>query len=161
MDIRTGFGYDIHRLEKQEEGFFLLAQVKIKGNTHIVSHSDGEVLLHSLSNAILSALGKDDIGCYFPDNSEKTKDMNSLFILDFALSEMERQGYRLSNVVADIVLERPKLKPYRDDIKNNLAHFLHLDPSRIALHANTNEKVDAVGNEKAVIVYSQVLIIKE
>lgn len=161
MDIRTGFGYDIHRLEECENGFFLLAQVKINGNHRIVSHSDGDVLLHSLSNAILSALGMEDIGNYFPDTSEKTKDMCSTDILGFALSEMKKQGFHLVNVVTDVVLEKPKLKPYRQEIKKKLSELLELDSERIALHANTNEGVDAVGTEKAVIVYSQVLIMKE
>ena len=161
MDIRTGFGYDIHRLEKEENSYFLLSQVKIINDYKIVAHSDGDVLLHSLSNAILSGLGKEDIGYYFPDNKDETLNISSVNILNFALSEMEKDGYHLSNVVVDILLEKPKLKPYREEIKKNLSNLLKIDISRIGLAANTGEKVDAIGNSQAVVVYSQVLLIKD
>lgn len=161
MDFRTGFGYDIHQLVEKKDSFFLLSQVKIKGDYEIVSHSDGDVLLHSLSNAILSAIGKEDIGYYFPDNSTETENMCSTDILSYALQEMKKQGYHLSNVVIDVLLQKPKLKDYREEIKRKLSEYLSLDISRIGLAANTGEHVDAVGNSKAVVVYSQVLIIKE
>lgn len=161
MDIRTGFGYDIHRLEKTENGFFYLGQVKIEGEFKVVAHSDGDVLLHSLSNAILSGLGREDIGYYFPDNRDETKNMCSLDILSFALAEMNKEGYKISNVVVDVLLEKPKLKPYRMMIKEKLSEFLNIDISRIGFACNTGERVDAVGNSQAVIVYSQVLLIKE
>lgn len=161
MDIRTGFGYDIHRLEKVENSFFYLGQVKIEGEFKVVAHSDGDVLLHSLANAILSALGREDIGYYFPDNKDETKNMCSLDILSFALQEMKNDGYSISNVVVDVLLEKPKLKPYRMMIKEKLSQFLSIDISRIGFACNTGERVDAVGNSQAVIVYSQVLLIKE
>lgn len=161
MDIRTGFGYDIHRLEKTESGFFYLGQVKIEGEFKVVAHSDGDVLLHSLSNAILSGLGREDIGYYFPDTKDETKNMCSLDILAFALAEMNKEGYKISNVVVDVLLEKPKLKPYRMMIKEKLSQFLNIDISRIGFACNTGERVDAVGNSQAVIVYSQVLLIKE
>jgi 2-C-methyl-D-erythritol 2,4-cyclodiphosphate synthase len=161
MDIRTGFGYDIHQLEEIEDSYILLSQVKVKGNLHIVSHSDGDIVLHSLSNAILSALGKEDIGYYFPDNSEKTLNMSSFGILSYAMQEMNKMGYRISNVVVDILLQKPKILPYREQIKENLSDFLHLDISTIGLSCNTGEHVDAVGNSKAIVVYSQVLLMKD
>jgi 2-C-methyl-D-erythritol 2,4-cyclodiphosphate synthase len=161
MDIRTGFGYDIHRLEEMEDSYVLLGQVKVKGKNHIVSHSDGDVLLHSLSNAILSGLGLEDIGFYFPDNKEETRGMCSLDILKYALSEMKKRSYRISNVVVDILLEKPKLLPYREEIKKNLSKFLNIDISRIGLSANTGEHVDAVGTSNAVICYTQVLLIQD
>ncbi len=161
MDIRTGFGYDIHRLEEREDSFFYLCQVPIKGDYKIVAHSDGDVLLHSLSNAILSALGREDIGYYFPDNKDETKNMCSLDILRFALNEMHKDHYKISNVVVDILLEKPKLKPYRQEIKEAISRCLEIDVSRIGLAANTGEKVDAIGHSQAVVVYSQVLLIQE
>lgn len=161
MDILTGFGYDIHQLEEKENSFVLLAQTEVKGNLHIVSHSDGDVVLHSLSNAILSALGLEDIGYYFPDNKEETKNMCSLDILSFALTKMKEKGYRIGNIVVDILLQKPKILPYRTEIKQNLAKFLQLDISRIGLSCNTGEHVDAVGTSKAVVVYSQVLLFND
>lgn len=160
MDIRTGFGYDIHALSPIK-GHFLLAGVEIQGDYSIVSHSDGDIVYHSLSNAILSSLGMEDIGFYFPDNKEETKGMNSLDILNFALSEMKKRGYEIKNAVIDIVLERPKLLPYREAIKKNLSLALYLPLDRIGLSANTNEKLGPVGESKAIVVYSNVLIDKK
>ncbi len=161
MELRQGFGYDIHTLIQEEGSHLLLAQVPIEGSIHVLAHSDGDIVLHALSNAILSGLGKEDIGVYFPDNSQKTKDMNSVKILSFALEEMKKEGYHLNNVVVDILLQEPKLKPYREKIKESLANLLSLDKSRIGLSANTGEKVGVVGKKEAIIVYATVLMIKE
>lgn len=161
MDIRQGFGYDIHTLKKEEGATLLLSKVKVAGGYKVDSHSDGDIVLHALSNAILSGLGKEDIGVYFPDNSEKTKDMDSSKILAFALEEMKKEGYHLSNVVVDILLQEPKLKPYREKIKESLAELLSLDISRIGLSANTGEHVGVIGKKEAIIVYATVLLIKD
>ncbi len=161
MDIRTGFGYDIHELEEIKNSFLLLGKVAVEGDLHIKAHSDGDVLLHSLSNAILSALGKEDIGYYFPDNKKETEQLDSLLILQFALSEMKKEGYSISNAVVDILLQKPKLLPYRAKIKENLSQFLSIPVNRIGLSCNTGEHLDAVGKSQAVIVYSQVLLIKD
>lgn len=162
MDIRTGFGYDIHRLIPAKENHpLLLAGVRIEGEYSVDSHSDGDILLHALSNAILSGLGLEDIGFYFPDTKDITKDMSSIKILEFVLGKMKEMGYRLSNVVVDILLERPKLKPYREAIKKNLSEMLNIDSTRIGLSANTGEKIGVVGLSKGTVVYSNVLLIKD
>ena len=153
MDIRQGFGYDIHTLKKEEGATLLLSKVKVEGGYKVDSHSDGDIVLHALSNAILSGLGKEDIG--------KTKDMDSSKILAFALEEMKKEGYHLSNVVVDILLQEPKLKPYREKIKESLAELLSLDISRIGLSANTGEHVGVIGKKEAIIVYATVLLIKD
>lgn len=162
MDIRTGFGYDIHRLLPAEgKRPLLLAGVRIDGQYAIDAHSDGDIVLHALSNAILSGLGLADIGYYFPDSKEATRDMSSERILSFALSQMQEMGYQLSNVVVDIVLEEPKIKPYRDEIRQSLARLLTLDVSRIGLSANTGEKIGVVGRSEGIVVYSIVLLFQE
>lgn len=161
MDIRTGFGYDIHRLKEEKDSFFLLSQVKIMSSCSIIAHSDGDILLHSLSNAILSSIGKEDIGYYFPDNKNETENISSLDILNFSLSEMKKEGYHLSNVVVDIVLEKPKLKPYRKMIKEQLSKYLNIDISRIGLSCNTHEGVDSIGKSESIVVFTQVLVIKD
>lgn len=159
MDIRVGFGYDIHRFSQTGKPF-LLGGVAVSGKC-IEAHSDGDALLHSLSNALLSSVGLDDIGCYFPDNSKETADMNSKNILLFVLNEIEKLGYSISNVVVDIHLEQPKLKEYRNEIKKSLSRLLKIDQTRIALHANTGEKLGPIGNEECVAVYTQVCVIKD
>ncbi len=158
MDIRTGFGYDIHRFEENGKRF-VLAGIEIPGRK-IKAHSDGDCLYHSLSNAILSALGLEDIGTYFPDNQNDTEDISSEDILSFSLAQMVQKGFEISNVVIDVQLQNIKLKDYKEEMKTRLSEVIGIDTSRIAIHANTNEKLDAVGEDKAVVVYSNVCLVK-
>lgn len=160
FDIRTGFGYDIHRLVKKA-GNLILATVKIPSLKTVDSHSDGDVLLHSLSNALYASVGKNDIGYYFPDNIEETKDMDSARILEHALRAVAESGYRISNVTVDIHLEKPKLADYRESIRESLVRLLKMDSGRIAVHFNTGEHLSDVGKGRAIIVYSQVCIVKD
>ncbi|MFA6861007.1 MAG: 2-C-methyl-D-erythritol 2,4-cyclodiphosphate synthase [Bacilli bacterium] len=158
MDIRVGYGYDIHRLEKGE--YLLLAGEKIPSPYKTVAHSDGDILLHALSQSLLSAVGLEDIGTYFPDSKESTLGLDSKNILAFALGKVKEAGYQISNTVIDIVLEKPKLLPYKSTIKKAVSHLLNLDESRIAVHANTSEKVGPVGKEEAITVTVTTLVIK-
>lgn len=158
MDIRTGFGYDIHRFDENGKRF-VLAGVEIPGRK-IKAHSDGDCLYHSLSNAILSALGLEDIGTYFPDNRKDTEDISSEDILSFSLAQMVQKGFEISNVVIDVQLQNIKLKDYKEEMKTHLSEVIGIDTSRIAIHANTKENLDAVGEDKAVVVYSNVCLVK-
>ncbi len=159
MDIRTGLGYDIHRLTEGDGKDFRLAGVVLpKGK--VIAHSDGDCLYHSLSNALLSALGKEDIGTYFPDGSAKTDNMDSREILHFALSELRKENFTISNVVIAIVLEKVRMKPYKAQIRKKLSEELGIEENRIAIHANTKEGMDAIGNGEAIAVLSQVCLIK-
>lgn len=156
--IKTGFGFDIHRLE--EEGSFPLAGVSIQGKK-VIAHSDGDILLHALSNAILSALGKEDIGTYFPDNEAKTKDRNSKDILLFAIEERKKKHYHLNNIAVTILLEKPKLSPYKAQIKKNLCSLLQLEEENVSILANTREKLGPIGEEKACACLVSILREKE
>lgn len=158
MDIRTGFGYDIHRFDENGEKF-VLAGIELP-EKKINAHSDGDCLYHSLANSILSALGLEDIGTYFPDTSDDTKGMDSADILSFALAQMEKREYVISNIVIDVILQNVKLKNYKVQIKNKLSEFMNLPTDRIAIHANTKEGLDAVGHDEAVEVYSTVCLLK-
>lgn len=156
--IKTGFGFDIHRLE--EEGSFPLAGVRIQGKK-VIAHSDGDILLHALSNAILSALGKEDIGTYFPDNEAKTKDRNSKDILLFAIEERKKKHYHLNNIAVTILLEKPKLSPYKVQIKKSLCSLLQLEEENVSILANTREKLGPIGEEKACACLVSILREKE
>lgn len=156
--IKTGFGFDIHRLE--EEGSFPLAGVSIQGKK-VIAHSDGDILLHALSNAILSALGKEDIGTYFPDNEAKTKDRNSKDILLFAIEERKKKHYHLNNIAVTILLEKPKLSPYKTQIKKSLCSLLQLEEENVSILANTREKLGPIGEEKACACLVSILREKE
>ena len=157
-DFLVGFGYDIHRLCRGE--YILLAGIKVKAEKRIVAHSDGDIVFHSLSQAILSALGKEDIGTYFPDYEKRTLNMDSSMIVSLAVKMMSEEGYRVNNVVIDIVLQSPKLKDYKEKIKEKISSVLSVDKKRVAINANTHERVDSVGKEKAIEVYSVVSLIK-
>ena len=154
----VGFGYDIHRLCRGE--YILLAGIKVKAEKRIIAHSDGDIVFHSLSQAILSALGKEDIGTYFPDYEKKTLNMDSSMIVSLAVKMMSEEGYRVNNVVIDIVLQSPKLKDYKEKIKEKISFVLSVDKKRVAINANTHERVDSVGKEKAIEVYSVVSLVK-
>ena len=156
--IKTGFGFDIHRLE--EEGSFPLAGVSIQGKK-VIAHSDGDILLHALSNAILSALGKEDIGTYFPYNEAKTKDRNSKDILLFAIEERKKKHYHLNNIAVTILLEKPKLSPYKVQIKKSLCSLLQLEEENVSILANTREKLGPIGEEKACACLVSILREKE
>ena len=147
-DFLVGFGYDIHRLCRGE--YILLAGIKVKAEKRIIAHSDGDIVFHSLSQAILSALGKEDIGTYFPDYEKKTLNMDSSMIVSLAVKMMSEEGYRVNNVVIDIVLQSPKLKDYKEKIKEKISSILSVDKKRVAINANTHERVDSVGKEKAI-----------
>ena len=157
-DFLVGFGYDIHRLCRGE--YILLAGIKVKAEKRIIAHSDGDIVFHSLSQAILSALGKEDIGTYFPDYEKKTLNMDSSMIVSLAVKMMSEEGYRVNNVVIDIVLQSPKLKDYKEKIKEKISSVLSVDKKRVAINANTHERVDSVGKEKAIEVYSVVSRVK-
>lgn len=157
-DFLVGFGYDIHRLCRGES--ILLAGIKVKAEKRIIAHSDGDIVFHSLSQAILSALGKEDIGTYFPDYEKKTLNMDSSMIVSLAVKMMSEEGYRVNNVVIDIVLQSPKLKDYKEKIKEKISSVLSVDKKRVAINANTHERVDSVGKEKAIEVYSVVSLVK-
>jgi 2-C-methyl-D-erythritol 2,4-cyclodiphosphate synthase len=155
-DIRTGFGYDIHRLEAGTE--ILLGGVRIPSAVATIAHSDGDIVCHALAQAILASLGLDDIGTYFPDTAKDTAKMDSTQIVRRALTEMTNKDYCLSNVSLAIVTETPKLMPYKHAIRDSLAKLLSLDSSRIAVHANTSEGVGPVGKKEAIEVYASVLV---
>ena len=157
-DFLVGFGYDIHRLCRGE--YILLAGIKVKAEKRIIAHSDGDIVFHSLSQAILSALGKEDIGTYFPDYEKKTLNMDSSMIVSLAVKMMSEEGYRVNNVVIDIVLQSPKLKDYKEKIKEKISSALSVDKKRVAINANTHERVDSVGKEKAIEVYSVISRVK-
>ena len=157
-DFLVGFGYDIHRLCRGE--YILLAGIKVKAKKRIIAHSDGDIVFHSLSQAILSALGKEDIGTYFPDYEKKTLNMDSSMIVSLAVKMMSEEGYRVNNVIIDIVLQSPKLKDYKEKIKEKISSVLSVDKKRVAINANTHERVDSVGKEKAIEVYSVISLVK-
>ncbi len=148
----VGFGYDIHKLEQGEK--LILGGIKILSNKKITAHSDGDVLIHSIIDALLGAAGLGDIGEHFPDNDPKYKDIDSTKLLEIVKQWIENKKLYIVNIDATIVLETPKLSAYKNDIKNNLAKILNIQPAIINIKAKTNEQQDSIGSNNSIAAYS-------
>lgn len=151
--VRTlvGFGYDVHRLAAGES--LILAGVPIDSEIGTVAHSDGDVLLHALCDAILGALGMGDIGEHFPDTDQQWKNASSSVFVAEVIRLMKEQGCSLINVDAALVLEAPKLKKYKAAMRSSLAQMLQLPEQRVNIKATTSEKLGFVGEGKGVQAY--------
>lgn len=148
----VGFGYDLHRLVEGES--LILGGVAIESDLGTLAHSDGDVLLHSIIDAILGAMGEGDIGEHFPDTDFANKNIDSKVMLAYTLDLLKAKGYELVNSDNTIVLEKPKLSPIKEEIKNSVAKLLGLPNNRVNIKATTNEKQDSIGQSKSIVVYS-------
>lgn len=155
---RIGIGYDIHRLVKGRR--LIIGGVHIPYEKGLLGHSDADVLLHAISDAILGAVSRDDIGTYFPPDDDKFKNMNSVSILKKALAVAKKDGYRILNVDSVIIAEEPKLSKYYKQIIDSLSKITGLSASFIGLKAKTNEGLDASGKGEAIATYAVVLLEK-
>lgn len=158
MDIRTGLGFDVHAFEKGRA--LILGGVNIPHEFGLKGHSDADVLLHAVTDAILGAAGLGDIGEHFPDTDDKFKGIDSSILLKKAHGLIIEKGYRISNLDVIIMAEKPKLSPYKSEIKTRVAGFLNLDESRVNISATTTEKLGFTGREEGIASLCNVLIIK-
>lgn len=155
---KVGFGFDIHKLILKKNSFILLGGYKISCDRYVVAHSDGDVLLHSLSNAILSSIGEDDIGYFFPDSDDKIENISSVVILNKALQLLNERKYHIINVNIDVLSDDIKISPYKTDVKKSLSSLLSIDEECISVHANSFENYFEDKKEKPIVVFSQVLV---
>jgi len=146
--MKIGIGFDIHKLVPDRE--LVLGGLKIPCQKGLMGHSDGDVILHAICDAILGALGKPDIGCYFPDTDESIKGIESTEILKKVAEIMKSEKFKINNVDIVIVAEQPKLSPYYDKIRNNLSILLGLEKENIGIKAKTFEKLGEIGKENAI-----------
>lgn len=153
---RIGNGYDVHRLQAGQK--LRLGGIEIPSDCEIIAHSDGDIVVHALMDAILGALGEDDIGKHFPDTDPKYKGADSCLLLQEVLNIMERKGYQIVNVDITVVLEKPKLRLYIPKMKAVLAKLLSVDESRVNIKASTNEKMGFVGRSEGIACYSVSLL---
>ena len=156
--IRVGFGYDVHKLEKGES--LILGGVKIDSDLGTVAHSDGDVLIHSICDALLGAANLRDIGFHFPDTSNDFKNIDSRILLDKTMLLLKESGYSFGNLDATICLEKPKLKDIIPAIKQELAIVMKVDIEDVSVKATTTEKLGFVGVREGISVYTTVLIEK-
>ena len=155
-DFRIGHGYDVHKLVENRK--LILGGVEIPFERGLLGHSDADVVLHSLSDALLGALALGDIGMHFPDTDAATKALDSKIILkkvyDFVLAE----GYELINADITIVMQRPKLRSYIDEMRAVISSVLGTDIKNISVKATTSEKLGFAGREEGVKVFSSVIV---
>ncbi|MEL7087162.1 MAG: 2-C-methyl-D-erythritol 2,4-cyclodiphosphate synthase [Planctomycetota bacterium] len=154
---RIGHGYDLHRLEKGRP--LVVGGVELEHDRGCVAHSDGDVVYHAVTDAILGALGQDDIGQLFPDDDERWKGADSSVFVREAVMRMDGAGYDIGNLDITVILERPKLSPHKNAMHINLADLLHCAASRINLKGKTHEQVDAVGENLAIACHAVVLLV--
>ena len=161
LKFRIGNGYDIHRLVKGRD--LIIGGIKL---THpddlgLDGHSDADVLIHSIIDALLGALSLGDIGKYFPPSEEKWKNANSLFLLSKVIELIRKEGWDINNIDSVIVAERPKIKPHVELMKKNISTILQIDKNLIGIKATTNEKLGPEGREEGISCHSVVLLQKK
>jgi len=157
--FRTGFGFDVHRLAK---GYDLwLGGIKIPHTIGAVGHSDADVLIHAICDALLGAAALGDIGTHFPDTDEKYKGIDSKLILTEVVELIKSKGYYIGNVDSTVALQKPKLRPYIDEMRSTIAEICNVELDRVSVKATTTEKLGFVGREDGVSAYASVLIFRD
>lgn len=158
MDIRVGCGYDVHALA---EGLQLvLCGVKVSHTKGCVAHSDGDVAIHAICDALLGALAIGDIGKLFPDSDAKYKGIDSTILLKEVVDVVVSKGYSVSNIDCTIAMQRPKLRPYIDTMRERIAEVVGVDVDRVSVKATTTERLGFEGREEGVSANAVVLLIK-
>ncbi|GLC43891.1 hypothetical protein PLESTB_000919900 [Pleodorina starrii] len=159
LPYRVGHGFDLHRLA---EGYkLIIGGIDIPHTKGCEAHSDGDVLLHTVTDAILGALCLPDIGQLFPDTDPKWKGARSDIFLKEAVRLMDERGYVLGNLDCTIIAQKPKLSPHKENIRNNLSALLNADPSVVNVKAKTHEKVDSIGEERSIGCHAVVMLIRK
>nr|WIW78222.1 MCS1 [Panax vietnamensis] len=159
LPFRVGHGFDLHRLEP---GYpLIIGGINVPFEKGCEAHSDGDVLLHCVVDAILGALGLPDIGQIFPDSDPKWKGAASSVFIKEAVKLMHEAGYELGNLDATLILQRPKLSPHKETIRANLSLLLSADPSVVNLKAKTHEKVDSLGENRSIAAHTVVLLMRK
>ena len=154
--MRIGTGWDLHLLKEGRR--LMLGGENIPFHSGEEAHSDGDVLIHAIIDAILGAAALGDIGTHFPPSDKKYKDISSLILLGYTRELLIHAGYRIVNIDTTIILQRPKLNPYIKKIRKKLAEALSLDLEYISVKAKTKEGIDAVGRGEAIEASASVLI---
>jgi len=157
MSFRIGIGYDVHRLEEGQE--FILGGIKIPFEKGPLGHSDGDVLIHAICDALLGALALGDIGKHFPDTEEEFRDIDSKILLEKTINMIRFYGYEISNIDSTVCLQKPKISKYVPDMVNTLSDVLHIDEHLLSIKATTTEKLGFVGEEQGISAYAVALLV--
>ncbi|MDR3338844.1 MAG: 2-C-methyl-D-erythritol 2,4-cyclodiphosphate synthase [Candidatus Symbiothrix sp.] len=157
--IRIGFGFDVHRFASDRQ--LWLGGIRLMYEKGLLGHSDADVLIHALCDALLGAAGLRDIGFHFPDMSEEFKDIDSKILLRRTMDLIRSEGYELGNADITVCAEKPLLNPHIPHMKICLSDVMVVDVEDISIKATTSEKMGYVGREEGIAVYASVLIIKK
>jgi len=158
MDFRIGFGFDVHQLEDKID--FWLGGIKVPHSKGALGHSDADVLIHSICDALLGAANLGDIGKHYPDTSTKYKGIDSKILLEDVVKIIRSKGYVVVNIDSTVCLQKPKLEPYIPRMKEVLSNCMDLDSDKVSIKATTTEKLSYIGREEGVSAYATVLIHK-
>lgn len=156
MDIRIGFGVDVHQLVEGRD--LILGGKKIESDLGALGHSDADVLLHAICDAMLGALNLRDIGFHFSDTDPKYKNIDSKILLSDVYDMISKKGWKLINMDCTVILEKPKVNPHIEDMQQIIASILKSESDQISIKATTHEKVDSFGERRAVKAYATCLL---
>lgn len=159
MNLRIGYGVDVHQLKSGLPLF--IGGIKIPSETGALGHSDADVLLHAICDALLGAANLRDIGFHFSDKDPKYKGIDSKILLREVLSLIEKKNYRVINIDSTVVLENPKLNPFISEMQVVIASILKIDVDAVSIKATTHEQVDSFGEGKAIKAYATCLLLNE
>jgi len=158
LKIRVGFGFDVHQLKEGED--FYLGGIKIPHTKGAYGHSDADVLIHTICDALLGAANLRDIGFHFPPTDQKYKGIDSKLLLEEVVLLLKNKGYSISNIDSTIALELPKVNPHIPQMKSVLSRIMEIDEDDISIKATTTERLGFEGREEGVSAYATVLIQK-
>ncbi|MBD1434021.1 MULTISPECIES: 2-C-methyl-D-erythritol 2,4-cyclodiphosphate synthase [Sphingobacterium] len=158
MKIKVGFGFDVHQMKEGHP--FVVGGVQLEHYAGAFGHSDADVLVHAICDAILGAANLEDIGFHFPNTDPKWKGISSLVLLEECVKLLKEKGFRLGNIDGMLCLEAPKIKPYIPAMKENIAKAAGIDIEDISIKATTNETMGFIGRQEGVVAYAVCLIEK-
>ena len=159
MKIRVGFGYDVHQLAEGRP--LWLGGIKINHEKGLLGHSDADVLIHAICDALLGAANLRNIGFHFPDTSSQFENIDSKVLLKESIKMVRKKGFEISNIDALICAEEPKLNPYIEEMKRKMAEVLSISVEDISIKATTSEKMGFIGRKEGMAAYATVLIQKD
>ncbi|WP_303968430.1 2-C-methyl-D-erythritol 2,4-cyclodiphosphate synthase [Sporosarcina ureae] len=156
--FRIGQGFDVHAFEEGRP--LIIGGITIPHTKGLIGHSDADVLLHTVTDAALGAIGKVDIGTHFPDTDDAFKDADSAILLEKVWAMVKEEGYRLGNIDCTIIAQRPKMAPYIGDIRERVAELLEADLSQVNVKATTTERLGFPGREEGIAAMATILLMK-
>jgi 2-C-methyl-D-erythritol 2,4-cyclodiphosphate synthase len=157
--MRIGFGFDVHQLQEGRD--FWLGGIHIPAQKGILGHSDADVLLHAICDAILGSLALGDIGKHFPDTDQSFKGVDSKVLLEKVMELIAEKGYKIGNIDTTVVCQQPKIMPYALQMQTCIANICNIEITDISIKATTNETMGFIGREEGIVAYAVVLLLKK